>query len=368
MRVLLNATTDEVRFIGGDYTYYRTLQALDRHVPDWQASLLIHTSQRRRAWVRQIEFLATHSPLAGVKRWLLAQARRVPISIQDIRAFRPDVVFSTVLAARLPRSAQVAQVWYSQGISPAEYYDYFGSVTIEDVAALYHHLASHVSLIMIGTHDCCSRLLELCGRLPCPVVVVPQVTLLEPLASLDLKPDGPVRFLFVGRDYRRKGLGDVLEAHREVVSSRVPMELHVVTVPGCPLRQVAEQLPRVCWYSDLDERTLLSLFQKCHILVVPTHADTYNLVLVEAMAFGCAIISSDLPPLHEIAPHGRVGLLVPRGDVRALSDAMRRLAQDTAFRHECAIASLERYRKIYAPDVVIPQLLAAFEQAIALVR
>ena len=221
---------------------------------------------------------------------------------------------------------------------------------------------------MVGTHDGSSRLLELCGGLPCPVVVVPQVTLLEPLASLDLKPNGPVRFLFVGRDYRRKGLPEVLEAYRQVVSARVLAELHVVTAPGCPLRQVATQLPGVYWYSNLDEGTLHSLYQDCHVVVVPTYADTYNLVLVEAMAFGCAIISSDLPPLPEIAPHGQVGLLVPRGDVCALTDAMRRLTQDTTFQHQCAMASLKRYQEVYAPDVVIPQLLAAFEQAIALVR
>ena len=136
MRVLLNATAAEVRSIGGDYTYYRTLLALDRPIPDWRASLLVHTSQTRRIWVRQMEVLARHSPLARVRRWLFAQARCVPISMQDVRAFRPDVVFSTVLAASLPRSVHVAQVWYSQGISPAEYYDYFGSITIEDVADL----------------------------------------------------------------------------------------------------------------------------------------------------------------------------------------------------------------------------------------
>lgn len=366
MRVLLNATSAEVRFIGGDYTYYRTLLALDRHVPNWQANLLVHTSQRQRTRVRQLEVLATHSPLAGPRRWLFAQARRVPISIQDITEFQADVVFSTVLSARLPRNAHVAQVWYSQGISPAEYYDYFGGVTIEDVASLYRRLASHVSLIVIGTHDCRSRLLELCDGLPCPVMVVPQVTLLEPLASLGLKPDEPVRFLFVGRDYRRKGLAEVLEAYRRIRRRTDAMELDVVTTADCPLHADYANVAGINWHSDLSDELLRGLYEQAHVLVVPTWADTYNMVMVEAMAYGCAIISSDLPPLGEIAPHDDVGLLIPRGDVDALANAMESLVQEEALRQRYGNAALTRYKSLYAPEVVVPQLLAAFERAMVL--
>ena len=366
MRVLLNATTKELAFTGGDNAYYRTLMALNDLTPGYEFALLQHTSQRSRWLVRQLEVLAVRTPLP-LKRQLFAQARRVPISPTDLKRFGADVVFSTVLAARPISRRPVPQVWYSQGISPAAYYDYFGWVSINDVAGLYRLIAPHVSLIVVGTHDCASRLQEMCPDLLCPVVVVPQVILTEPLPSLADKPsDELIHLLFVGRDYIRKGLPEVLAAYRRLSNLWNSTRLHIVTSPDCPLQHEFADLSSVSWYTDLTDEALCDLYRKCHVLVVPTHADTYNLVLVEAMAFGCAIVSSDLAPMNEIAPNREVGLLVSRGSVDAISQALEALTTDTHLLRQCMQGALERYRSVYAPQVVIPQLFAAFEQAVAL--
>ena len=370
MRVLLNTTTGELAFTGGDNAYYRTLMILNGLAPGYEFALLKHTPQRLRRQVRQLEVLAVRFPLPSpLKRQLLAQARRVPICPADLKRFGAAVVFSTVLAARPMTRQRVPQVWYSQGISPAAYYDYFGWVSINDVAGLYRLVAPHVSLIVVGTHDCALRLQEMCPDLPCPVVVVPQLTLIEPLSGLADKPtDEPIHLLFVGRDYIRKGLPELLAAYRRLRSAWDSTRLHVVTSTDCPLPGEFADLSSVSWYSDLSDEALCDLYRKCHVLVVPTNADTYNLVLVEAMAFGCAIVSSNLAPLDEIAPNREVGLLVPCGNVDAISQALEALTTDAHLLRQCMQGALERYQSVYAPQVVIPQLLAAFEQAVALVQ
>lgn len=369
MRVLLNTTIKELAFTGGDSAYYRTLIALKGLTPGYEFALLRHTSQGLRRQVRQLEVLAVRSPFPSLRQWLLAQARCVPIFPADLKRFGADVVFSTVLAARPLSRRHVPQVWYSQGISPAAYYDYFGRVSIDDVASLYRLIGPRVSLIAVGTHDCASRLQEMCPDLPCPVVVVPQVTLTEPLSSLaDKQVDESIHLLFVGRDYLRKGLPEVLAAYKRLSGVSNSCRLHVVTSPNCPLQGRFADLSSVAWYSGLSDESLRELYRKCHILVVPTHADTYNLVLAEAMAFGCAIVSSDLAPLDEIAPNGEVGLLVPRGSVNAISEALEALIADTHLLRRCMQGALERYRSVYAPQVLIPQFLTALEQAVILAR
>jgi glycosyltransferase involved in cell wall biosynthesis len=55
-------------------------------------------------------------------------------------------------------------------------------------------------------------------------------------------------------------------------------------------------------------------------------------VLVEAMAFGIPVVSSDLPALRELITNGVDGLLVPEGDVGRLADAIQRLLDEPQLR------------------------------------
>lgn len=367
MRVLMNTTATELAFTGGDNSYYRTLLALNGSAPGLEFALLQRTSDRLRRLVRLLETVALRLPFPTLlQRQMLAQARRVPVASADLRRSGADVLFSTVLAARPLARRPVPQVWYSQGISPAAYYDYFGSISICDVASLYRLIAPHVSLIVVGTHDGAARLQEMCPDLPCLVSVVPQVVLVKSLSDLaDKLTDQLVHLLFVGRDYVRKGLPEVLAAYERLRHARGTSWLHIVTSQDCPLRGEFAHLDSVSWYSDLSVQALHDLYQKCHILVAPTHADTYNLVLVEAMAFGCAIVSSDLAPMTEIAPHGQVGLVVPSGDAGAILQALETLIIDTDLRQQYMQGALNRYRSVYVPQVVIPQLLAAFQKVVS---
>ncbi|GAB4538333.1 MAG: hypothetical protein Kow0063_26070 [Anaerolineae bacterium] len=260
----------------------------------------------------------------------------------------------------------MASVFYSQGINSPQYYQYKGDLTVEEVAEFYRFLAPHVTLMIVGTQDGLNRLHEMCPNLACPTLFVPQPVLIKPNSNLDDKlPKDRVRLLFVGRDYIRKGLPEVLAAYREVARHA---ELHVVTAPDCPLMTETTDLPYVTWYADLSDESLQRLYRRSHILVVPTHADTYNLVMVEAMANGCAVVTSDLSPMDEIAPPGVVGETVPRGDVDALADTLKVLVQDRVRLERYMRAALHRYQTEYAPDRVLPRLANAFEYAVSLAR
>jgi glycosyltransferase involved in cell wall biosynthesis len=70
-----------------------------------------------------------------------------------------------------------------------------------------------------------------------------------------------------------------------------------------------------------------SLMQALDLLVLPSNAEAFGLVLLEAMANGKAIVGSRSGAIPEIVRQGENGLLFEPGDSEALADAMRRLIQ-----------------------------------------
>jgi glycosyltransferase involved in cell wall biosynthesis len=66
------------------------------------------------------------------------------------------------------------------------------------------------------------------------------------------------------------------------------------------------------------------------LLVLASHAETYGMVLTEALARGIPVVASDVGGVREAAGAG--GLLVPPGDPAALGAALRRWLTDAGLR------------------------------------
>lgn len=130
---------------------------------------------------------------------------------------------------------------------------------------------------------------------------------------------GPLRLLFVGGDFARKGGHDLVAAVRALAPR---CELDVVSRdPAAPPQ------PGVRVHRDLapnDER-LRALFRRADAFVLPTRGDCTPLVLLEAMASGLPVISTRVGAISEQVVDGVTGLLVAPGDRRALRDAVEAL-------------------------------------------
>jgi glycosyltransferase involved in cell wall biosynthesis len=74
--------------------------------------------------------------------------------------------------------------------------------------------------------------------------------------------------------------------------------------------------------SDVAE--LISL---CSLLVLPSLAESFGFVLVEAMSLGKPIVASTTGGIPEVVAHDQTGLLVPLADSRALAESICRVLQ-----------------------------------------
>lgn len=146
-----------------------------------------------------------------------------------------------------------------------------------------------------------------------------------------------VRLLFVGGDFARKG-GDLLLRWAKETRISCPWELHLVTRDDVP------ETPGVVVHHGIanNSTALVHLYQTSDLFVLPTRADCYSLVAMEAMSCGLPIVISSLGGIPEIVSDGETGILLEPGDYEALASTLDLLVLDTARRQAMGQAALRR--------------------------
>jgi glycosyltransferase involved in cell wall biosynthesis len=87
-------------------------------------------------------------------------------------------------------------------------------------------------------------------------------------------------------------------------------------------------------------------YASADLLVLPSRAETYGMVITEALARGLPVVTTDVGGVAEALGHGsdgiRPGLLVPSDDSEAIAAALRTWLGDPELRHTWRRAARER--------------------------
>ncbi len=141
--------------------------------------------------------------------------------------------------------------------------------------------------------------------------------------------EGPVRLMYIGRFVGAKGVGDLLEALAQLdVDVEWTVGLYGSSTSTDPLyldelRQLSSARgldDRVEICLDVDDAQLWHCLEQSDVLVVPSHHEGFCLPVIEALAAGCRVVSTDAGALPDTL--GGCGRLVPVGDVAAMSQAI----------------------------------------------
>lgn len=158
----------------------------------------------------------------------------------------------------------------------------------------------------------------------------------EPPAPPD--PNRPLRLLFVGGDFTRKGGHLLLEALAAISAARAgqpAVELHLVT------REPVAHVPGLFIYHGLKSNSpeLARLVRQADLFILPTLAEAFGIAAVEALASGLPVIASRVGGLDDVVVDGSNGILLPPGDVQALTQAILRLVSDAPLRRKMSLAA-----------------------------
>ena len=202
------------------------------------------------------------------------------------------------------------------------------------------------------------ELLDLSGVEAARVVVIPlgvDRSVFRPLPEEKVREvrirfgvDGPY-LLFVGGIEPRKNLPDLVRAMTRV-SQDVSLVIAGAGVEWNPegtglLREALEALPaaarrRVVETGYVSERDKVALLSGAEALVYPSLYEGFGLPVLEAMACGTPVVTSNRSSLPEVA--GPAAVLVDPTDPGAIAAALDRVLSDTQLRAQLRTAGMER--------------------------
>lgn len=166
------------------------------------------------------------------------------------------------------------------------------------------------------------------------------------------QPDAPVKLLFVGYwDPWRKGRKYLEEAYAELLKKHPGIRLSLMgtkleakdILPGF----APETHGSIRIVPQADEATLIEAYRTHDIFVLPSLFEGMPLVMLEAMASGLPVVTTGNNGMKDIIASGENGLLVPRRDVPALTEALSRLIADAPLRRQLGLNAYETIRNAY---------------------
>lgn len=223
------------------------------------------------------------------------------------------------------------------------------------IVALSEHLANHLS----GMY-----------RVPRERIQV----LPYPIDTLRFQPNQHVHLagaekslLTVGRLEKRKGVDILFHALNSDVWSEFPRLKVCLLGSEGDLKKaalVAEISPakreQILFAGFVNHSEVGYYYQAATLYVAPTRYETFGYTILEAMACGLAVVSTDVGAVPELVEDGVTGLLVPYGDPLALAEAINRLLRDNVRRERMGQNARQKVLAQFRLDDIVERTLSLY--------
>jgi glycosyltransferase involved in cell wall biosynthesis len=314
---------------------------------------------------------------------VLAEALFVPLSAefplrlsQAIRRFQPDLLhlhlpnLSAFHALLLPSARRLPWVIQWQADVPHDMPRWLlrrlrGAYALPEQAVLRRARRIVVSSVdYLESSTSLQPHLPRCRVLPLGMPDLPGMPLPEPPAA------DALRILAIGRLTYYKGFEHLLRALVQVPQARLQL---IGSGEGeAELRRLVDALglaDRVSLSGQVDDARLIRALGDCDVFCLPSldRAESFGLVLLEAMRAGRAVVASRIPGsgVNAVVADGISALQVPPGDADALAAALNTLALQPELRLRLGQAGRVRFDALFRIGQCATALRAIYEEALA---
>jgi glycosyltransferase involved in cell wall biosynthesis len=206
------------------------------------------------------------------------------------------------------------------------------------------------------------------GKYGVATTVVPNIINLERFSAAPAGAAGPLRVL-VARNLEPIYDNETALRAFAIVLARLPDARLVVAGSG-PLRAALEQLAAtlgigasVEFTGRVDNAGMAALYRGADLMLNPSTVDNMPNSVLEALASGVAVVSTDVGGVPYLVEDDKTALLVPPRSPQAMADAMLRLAASPELASRLKSAGLH-YVQQYAWAGVRPRLLEVYRAVI----
>jgi glycosyltransferase involved in cell wall biosynthesis len=281
----------------------------------------------------------------------------LPRFIQLVRRGRFDTVFSSLVHANV--IAAMAAIWLRD-------VRWMQSIQTTQPTPRWHwhaqRLAAHAADVMVVPSASVARCLREWSNVPAEkIVVIPNaIDLAEYTTAISKVPSSdprPYPVAFLGRLDPIKAIPTLIDAVARV-TPRGLVHLHVYgegrdrpNVERAISAHRAGDLVTLHGSIDRPQTALVN----AGLLALPSFAEGFGLVLIEAMAAGVPVVATDVPGICDVVRHEQTGLLVPVNDPASLAAAIVRIVNDRQLRERLIASASRDVRERFTWDRVIQQ-------------
>jgi glycosyltransferase involved in cell wall biosynthesis len=185
----------------------------------------------------------------------------------------------------------------------------------------------------------------------------------------DSKKSGDKKqILWVGRFVTGKGVEYLIEAFSQV-QKKIPGAQLFLVGDGPEKIAIEDRIKKLHLHSSvtlidyLDNEELPEIYKNSDIFVLPSLMEGVPRTLLEAMACGVPVVTTDLP--HLVGIIEGAGLVVPPKDPALLSDAILSILEDRSLAETMGQRGRKRIEQDYSWEDTVEKTLALYESVIA---
>lgn len=257
-------------------------------------------------------------------------------------------------------SGRILQRWILSGLKRAAYVICVSAETRRQLVALAPNLKE--------------RSMTIDNVLNYPFAPMPHEQAMEELSHLDFGPAfhaGKFRYvLHVGGNQWYKNREGVVRifAHLCKTYPVLVKDLSLkLVMAGQPANEKLKQLieveklaEHVSFIGVITDRQLQALYSRAEVLIFPSLREGFGWPIIEAQACGCPVITSDLPPMNEIAGPA-AGLAAP-DRLEAFADKIAQRLMENVANKEYVKNEAIRHSMTYETHLYFPQLFNAYKE------
>lgn len=186
----------------------------------------------------------------------------------------------------------------------------------------------------------------------------------------------PGRVLYVGRLIPRKDIKTLLQAFGIVHGSIPDCELRLAgegitgLEPGSYRSELAELIATlqlgdsVRFLGQLDDEALVKEYETCSLMVVSSVLETAPMVILQAMAAGVPVVSTDVGGIRYLVDDGKSGYLVAARDAVALGARLVDVLRDPALASDMSARAREIAEARLRADIIARRTQEVYVQAL----